>query len=61
MDIWIEDTSVNRANLRKAFNEAVVSDYFMMDNLQFVPGWTDLMLNNHLKLDILVDMKGLEG
>ena len=41
MDIWIEDTSVNRANLRKAFNEAGIGDYFMMDNLQFVPGWTE--------------------
>lgn len=61
MDIWIEDSSGNRTKLRKAFNEADMGDYFMMDSMQFVPGWTDFMLNNGLKLDIMVDMKGLEG
>jgi len=29
--------------------------------MQFVPGWTDFNLMNGLRLDILVDMKGLEG
>ncbi len=29
--------------------------------MQFVPGWTDFHLNNGLRLDILIDMKGLEG
>ena len=38
-----------------------MGDYFMMERLQFIPGWTDFRLNNGLKLDILVNMKGLEG
>lgn len=29
--------------------------------MQFIPGWTDFYLLNGLKLDILIDMKGLEG
>lgn len=33
----------------------------MIEYMQFVPGWTDFQLNNSLKLDILIDMKGLEG
>ncbi|MCW3092038.1 MAG: hypothetical protein JWP81_3107 [Ferruginibacter sp.] len=61
MDIWIEDTPTVRKNLRKAFKEAGMGDYFMMENLQFVPGWTDFTLNNGLKLDIMVNMKGLEA
>jgi hypothetical protein len=61
MDIWIEDSIANRVNLRKAFREADMGDYFMMERMQFVAGWTDFRLNNGLKLDIMVDMKGLEG
>ncbi|MBC7888917.1 MAG: hypothetical protein H7Z13_13655 [Ferruginibacter sp.] len=60
MDIWIADTPGNRINLRKAFKDAGMGDYFMMERLQFIPGWTDFRLNNGLKLDIMVEMKGLE-
>ncbi len=60
MDIWIEDTIENRLNLRKAFAAAGMGDYFMMETIQFVPGWTDFRLNNGLRLDILVKMVGLE-
>ncbi len=61
MDIWLEDDVENRAKLRKAFSDAEMGDYFMMETIQFVPGWTDFRLNNGLKLDILVNMVGLEG
>lgn len=33
----------------------------MIEYMQFVPGWTDFHLNNNFRLDILVEMKGLEG
>lgn len=61
IDIWLEDTLVNRQSLRAAFIECGMGDYFMLDTMQFVPGWTDFQLNNGLRLDILIDMKGLEG
>ena len=61
MDIWIHDTILNRINLRKAFNAAGMGDYYMLERMQFVPGWTDFNLNNGLKLDVMVEMKGLEG
>lgn len=61
MDIWIEDTLENRENLRTAFREYGMGDFFMMTSLQIVPGWTNFNLNNGMKLDLLVDMKGLEG
>jgi hypothetical protein len=60
MDIWIEDTPTNRGNLRKAFIECGMGDYFMLDRIQFVPGWTDFQLMNGLRLDIMATMKGLE-
>ena len=61
MDVWIKDSKANRKNLRKAFKEAEMGDYFMMDTIQFVPGWTEFKLNNGLRLDIITTMKGLEA
>jgi hypothetical protein len=60
MDIWIEDTPINRLNLRKAFDEAEMGDFSMLQTIQFVPGWTNFRLNNGLQLDIMTSMKGLE-
>ncbi len=61
IDIWIADTLENRRHLREAFAESGMGDYYMLETMQFVPGWTDFHLNNGLRLDILVSMKGLEG
>jgi hypothetical protein len=61
IDIWIEDTLDNRRRLRKAFAECGMGDYYMLETMQFVPGWTDFNLMNGLRLDIMVSMKGLEG
>ncbi len=33
----------------------------MINSMQFVSGWSDLHLNNGLRLDILTSMKGLEN
>lgn len=60
IDIWLEDSVINRQNLRAAFIECEMGDYFMLDKMQFVPGWTDFQLTNGIRLDIMVVMKGLE-
>lgn len=61
IDIWIEDNSENRQRLREAFNDCGMGDYRMLETMQFVPGWTEFHLMNGLRLDIMVNMKGLEG
>jgi hypothetical protein len=61
LDIWIKDTLENRKNLRKAFFDCDMGDFPMIEYMQFLPGWTDFYLNNNMRLDILIDMKGLEG
>jgi len=61
IDLWIKDTKGNRKNLRNAFKEADMGDYFMIENMQFVPGWTEFRLNNGMRLDIMAGMKGLES
>lgn len=61
IDIWIDDTTENRENLRKAFKMSDMGDYYMLKTMQIVPGWTDFRLNNGLRVDLLLEMKGLEG
>lgn len=61
LDIWLKDTLENRQLLRKAFKDCEMGDYPMIEYMQFIPGWTDFHLNNGLRLDILIYMKGLEG
>jgi hypothetical protein len=61
LDIWMDDTKENRGKLRKAFNDCDMGDYFMLETMQIIPGWTDFQLNNGLRLDLLINMKGLEG
>jgi hypothetical protein len=61
IDVWLEDTIENRVKFRQAFKEYSGTDYYLMEKLKIVPGWTDFNLNNGYKLDLLVDMKGLEG
>jgi len=60
IDVWIEDTQVSRENYRKAYKEYLGIDITMMSSLQIIPGWTNFTLNNGFKLDLQVNMKGLE-
>ncbi len=61
IDVWIDDTSENRENLRKAFRASGMGDYYMLKTMQIIPGWTDFQLNNGLRVDLMLGMKGLEG
>lgn len=60
IDIWIEDTLVNRQNLRKAFRELGYGDYASIETMQFVPGRTSFYAAG-VELDIMTEMKGIEN
>ena len=60
VDIWINDDQENRVRLGKAM--AIYGyDELSWEEMQFVPGWTNFYIGNGIVLDILIDMKGLEG
>lgn len=59
IDIWLQDNTPNRINFGKAmaaFGYKGVS----WEEIQFVPGWTDLFIGPGIRLDIMTAMKGLE-
>ena len=59
LNIWIEDTLVNRKKLRTAFDALGLGDFPMFETMQFIPGWTDFSMGG-ITLDIVTSMKGLE-
>jgi predicted nucleotidyltransferase len=61
IDIFIEDTIINRNNLRKALKQAGIGDFENLETMQFIPGWTDFTLNFNLRLDIMTSVKGLDN
>ena len=61
IDIWIKDTFENRRLFRNAFKEYSSIDYYMIDDMQIIPGWTYFNLNNGVRLDLMIEMKGLEN
>ncbi len=61
IDVWIKDDLENRRKLRKAFVEYGLGDFELLETIEFIPGWTDFHLNNHLRMDIMTSVKGLEG
>lgn len=60
IDIWIEDTAMNRVALRTVFRECEMGDFESLKNLDFIPGWTYFYLNNGIRLDIMTRIKGFE-
>ena len=61
IDLWIDDTTLNRKNFRKSLLEQGSGDYDVIETMQFVPGWTDFQLNFGFKLDVMTSVKGLEN
>ena len=60
VDVVWKETKVNRRTFIKPM-KLLGENYYMINTMQIVPGWTYLYLNNGYKLDLMVNMKGLEG
>jgi predicted nucleotidyltransferase len=61
IDIFIEDTAINRENLREALKQLGIGNFESIKTMQFIPGWTDFTLNYNFRLDIMTSVKGLEN
>jgi len=61
LDLWLENTIINRQNLRAAFKSLGYGDFPSLETMEFVPGWTSFYVGDGIELDIMTSMKGLEG
>lgn len=60
LDIWLKDEIDNRNNLGKA-RKQFGYDELPLEELNFVPGWTDFYIGSGVRLDIITKMIGLEN
>ena len=60
IDIWIKDTKANRKQLGLAFAKFDYNE-INLEDFQFIPGCTDFFIGAGIRLDVLIEMKGLEG
>lgn len=60
IDLWLEDTTLNRQQLRAVFNALGYGDNPFLETMEFVPGWTSFHIGGGIELDIITNMKGLE-
>ena len=61
LDIWLQDTSENRKNLRGAFVELGLGDFEELERVEFVPGFSTFNIGGGIELDIMTQLKGLEN
>lgn len=60
IDLYIEDTYLNREQLGKALEEMNISSKEIIARMQFVPGWSIMHMQNGFPLDLMTSVKGLE-
>ncbi len=61
LDILIEDSIENRKKIRKSFIDIGIGDFESIENMQFLPEWTDFTLAFGMRLDLMTEIKGLEN
>jgi hypothetical protein len=59
LDVWIEDTLINRKNLRSAFFQLGYGDFEEIETMQFIPGWTSFYAAG-IEVDFMTQILGLE-
>ena len=58
LDLWIKDDRQNRMKLRAALNELELGDHEAIETMDFIPGWSSILLSSGFELDIMTFLKG---
>ena len=60
VDILIEDSLANRKNFRTALKDADIGDFELLETMDIIPGYTTILLDNGMELDIFTKISGFE-
>jgi predicted nucleotidyltransferase len=61
VDIYLEDTLLNRQKLREAYKAYCNIDFQSFETIQFVPGWVEFPLKDGTRLDIMTSLVGVDA
>ena len=57
IDVWLDDTKENRSKFVQAVKDYGIDGADLLMNMPFIAGYTELMLDNGLIIDLMSDMK----
>ncbi len=60
IDLWLKDSPENRKKLRKALSELGLGDLKEVESMQMIPGWSSVVLNSGIELDLMTSLAGFE-
>ena len=55
IDLWLEDSLDNRISFKNAMKMMGIGDFKELETMEFIPGWTSLMLGSGMELDIMTN------
>ncbi len=58
LDLWIKDDKENRKKLRVVLDQLDLGDLESIETMDFLPGWSSLLLASGFELDLMTDLKG---
>jgi hypothetical protein len=58
VDLWLEDNAANRLALRASLNEAGLGDLSEIETVPFIAGYTTILLDSGISLDLMATIKG---
>lgn len=61
VDILIEDNLPNRKAFRSALSDAGIGDFEVLETMDIIPGYTSIMLDGGMELDIFTQLPGFEN
>lgn len=60
IDIWIKDNPENRKRLRKTLTDLEIGNFESIETMDFIPGWSSILLSSGFELDIMTYLKGFD-
>lgn len=57
VDIWLEDTLLNRKKFRQTLKDLSFGDFKEIETMPFIPGWSGFFLPSGFELDVMTFLK----
>jgi hypothetical protein len=57
IDVWIQETKMNRGNFVKALNQYGINGAEVFNDLPFIAGHTEIVLDNGMHIDLMSDLQ----
>lgn len=56
-DVWLQDTKENRKNFGLAISNLGLGESWIVENMEFIAGWTTFRLASGMELDVMTSLK----